>query len=697
MGRVFLAHDERLGRNVALKVLSGPMADDPVARERLIREAKAVSRISHPNVAALYDIAEHGGDLYLTMEYVEGESLSTRLRRGPLPVTDVVAVGRQVAEALDAAHRQGVVHRDIKPGNILLRGDGTAKVVDFGLAVRVDLPPGSLPSEPSDGPETRITRTGFAAGTLSYMSPEQARGEMPDARSDIFSLGIVLYEAATGILPFARSSPLATAAAILRDEPRPIRSLRPEAAGIAEVVERCLRKDPGKRPVSAAALAEALRLLDAGHSSRSVRRVLGPSGPVWPAVVAAVAITLVVALVLIRLFSTPDDPTHGLRDPEARKLWEQSVTYDERGTTPALLTHAASLARAALEREPGSPLLQAHLAYQLARLQLEDHDPAHTAEIERLADAALGADPTLAEAWFARGWRFLLTEDYEGAENAALRGEELAPKRWPGYAIRGRALIRLGRTEEGLAELHRGLDVEGGDVYVRAVLAYDLILLGRVDEAIAEYRRVLEYAPDLPAALTTLGGIYIMQGRYLDAIPIYRRILDEQPDADAASNLGTAYYYLDRIPEAARAYERAIELAPHDPNHKRNLADAYEREGRGDDAQRLYEEGLLDCDRRSAGGTADTGTRMLRALLLAKTGRLREATDEAHVLAETAPRDMLVQFGVAQVHALAGDRAGVFEHAKIALELGYPRDLFRSDPYFGDLRQDPEFLDLLAR
>ncbi len=696
MGRVLLALDERLGRHVALKVLSGPVAGDPVARERLVREARAISRITHPNVAALYDIGEQEGDVYLAMEYVEGEPLSRRLERGPLAVADLVALGAQIADALDAAHRQGVVHRDIKPGNVLLKSDGTAKVVDFGLAMRLEMPPGSLPSEPSDGPDSRITRTGFTAGTISYMSPEQARGEVPDHRSDLFSLGIVLYEAATGLLPFSRSSPLATAASILRDDPRPMKSLRPELpSAFVETVGRCLEKDPAKRPASAAAVAAALRLLEAGHSSRAIRKALGPARPVGPSVAAAVGITAFAAFVVFWIVTGGDDP--GVRDEEARKLWEQSLAYDARGTSRENLEHAAALARSALLREPGNPVLEAHLAYQLARLQLEDQDPGHTAEIESLAAKALAADADLPEAWFARGWRQTLSEQFEAAAESARRGKALAPDRWPGYVILGRALLRLGRTDEGLEELERGLETEGGDVFTRTALAYELILLGKVDEAIAEYRRVLEYAPDFPVALTNLGGIYLMQGRHLDAIPIYQRLLRAQPNADAASNLGTAYFFLDRMPEAIREYERAIELDPNDPAHKRNLADAFEKTGRVEEARRYFEAGIADCDRRLAGGTADSATRSLRALLLAKTGRTGEALGEIDGLADSAPGDMLVRFAAAQVHALAGDREGAFDHARAALDLGYPRDLFRSDPYFGTLRTDPEFLDMVSR
>lgn len=701
MGAVFLATDERLGRDIALKLLPGEISGDRVARERLVREARAASRISHPNVVGIHDVGEVDGDVYLVLEYVDGEPLSKVMASGPLPIPDIVRIGIQIASALDAAHARGVVHRDIKPANVLVRSDGVAKVVDFGLAMRV---PGPLAeSEATDGVEdsSRLTRTGYAVGTVSYMSPEQVAGETPDGRSDLFSLGIVLYEAATGKLPFLKSSVLATAAAIMHDPPEPLRAVLPDApSGFVEVVERCLEKDPRKRPQTGAAVAEALRLLEAGHSTRFVRHALGPRAmPRWAVAgaiaFAAVAVLSVTAYLALREIP-PVEPVRIVSD-EARRLLAQSETYAARGTNRANLTNATDLARRALAAEPANTFLQAHLANMLGRLQADDLDPAHSDEIESLAAKALATDPTLAEAWFGRSWSLLSRRSYDGALEAAVRGRTLAPKEWTGYVLAGRALIRLGRVDEGLAELRRGIDTEGGHIFARAVLGYELLQLGRRDEAAVEFLKVLEYQPDHPSVLNNLGAHYLYTGRYLECIPLFQKLLATQPDAAAASNLGTAYFYLDRNAEAIRAYERAIEMDPKNPEHKRNLGDAQDRAGVRDEARRSYEGALEDCERLVRAGTADDGTRRLRALMLCRLGRTAEALREADSFVRESPKDMLAVYAAAQIQAMAGTRERTFALVGRAIELGYPREEFRRDPYFGTLRVDREFLDLLVK
>jgi serine/threonine protein kinase len=200
MGEVYLAEDTRLGRDVALKFLPAAAQADPERRGRLMIEARAASALRSPHIAAIYDIGEHDGAVYLVMEYVEGTVLAERLRQGPLPIRDALGVGLQVADALSDAHARGIVHRDIKSGNIIVSPRGQVKVLDFGLAKFVQPPDGG---DPVDARLTfEQTVAGMVLGTISYMSPEQALGRTVDGRSDLFSLGIVLYEMVTGRLPF---------------------------------------------------------------------------------------------------------------------------------------------------------------------------------------------------------------------------------------------------------------------------------------------------------------------------------------------------------------------------------------------------------------------------------------------------------------------------------------------------------------
>jgi serine/threonine protein kinase len=249
MGEVYRACDERLGRDVALKVLPAEVAADPDRRRRFEREARAVAALNHPGVVVLHDVGEAGGVAFLVTELLEGETLRERLRRAAAPCEKVAEWGASTAEALAAAHARGIVHRDVKPENLFLTRDGRLKVLDFGLAR--ELPLGTGPGE-DDPTLPSPTRAGLVLGTLGYLSPEQARGEAVDGRSDIFSLGCVLHEALTGRRAFAGSTAQDLIAAVLRDEPPDVASTRPDApAALARVVERCLGKARAERFQSA--------------------------------------------------------------------------------------------------------------------------------------------------------------------------------------------------------------------------------------------------------------------------------------------------------------------------------------------------------------------------------------------------------------------------------------------------------------
>src|SRR3954466_5960339 len=196
MGEVYRAEDLRLGRPVALKFLPAGLKSDPESRARLLNEARAASMLRSPNIAVTYDIGDDGGTDFIVMEYVDGELLSARVAKGPLPVREVVEVGLQVADALDEAHSHGIIHRDIKSANLMRTERGLVKVLDFGLAKFVDERPDIDVTQP------QVTMAGIVLGTVSYMAPEQALGHAIDHRSDIFSLGIVLFELSTGRMPF---------------------------------------------------------------------------------------------------------------------------------------------------------------------------------------------------------------------------------------------------------------------------------------------------------------------------------------------------------------------------------------------------------------------------------------------------------------------------------------------------------------
>ncbi|HEX8154831.1 MAG TPA: protein kinase, partial [Thermoanaerobaculia bacterium] len=256
MGEVWRARDTRLDRNVAIKILPSDFATNAQLKLRFEREAKAISQFAHPNICTLHDVGSDNGTDYLVMELLDGESLADRVARGPLPLGDVLRYGAQIAAALDRAHRAGIVHRDLKPGNVMLTSSG-AKLLDFGLAKTATLQ--LTPDDVTQQQHKALTQEGTIVGTFQYMSPEQLEGVAVDHRTDIFALGAVLYEMATGRRAFDGKTKTSLIAAIVSAEPKPVADLTPTAPrALDHVIRRCLQKDPEQRWQSAHDIADEL-------------------------------------------------------------------------------------------------------------------------------------------------------------------------------------------------------------------------------------------------------------------------------------------------------------------------------------------------------------------------------------------------------------------------------------------------------
>ncbi len=312
MGEVYRARDTRLERDVAVKVLPANLSSDPSLRQRLEREAKAVSKLSHPHICTLHDIGQQDGMDFLVMEYLEGETLEQRLTKGPLPAEQTLRYAEQMADALAKAHKLGITHRDLKPSNIMLTKSG-AKLMDFGLAKQSGAAPWAASSTELTIEQSKLTREGMLVGTFQYMAPEQLEGREADARTDIFALGEVMYEMATGKPAFSGKSRASLIAAILTTEPPPITQLQPLAPPALErIVKKCLSKDPDERWQSASDLASELSWIAESTSRDGVERP-GPI-PTRPRLVGwvALALALVAAGLAAGLFLRTPEKKLGL-------------------------------------------------------------------------------------------------------------------------------------------------------------------------------------------------------------------------------------------------------------------------------------------------------------------------------------------------------------------------------------------------
>jgi Tol biopolymer transport system component len=361
MGEVYRARDIRLDRIVAIKVLASHLSASPELKQRMEREARAISSLNHPNICHLYDVGSQDGVDFLVMEFLEGETLADRLRKGAMPLSEIVKVGIAVAEALAIAHRQGIVHRDLKPGNIMLT-QGGAKLMDFGLAKPLGLQTvasgtvpsfTALPTMSGPSPMTPLTTAGSIVGTIQYMSPEQIEGKEADARSDIFAFGAVLYEMAAGKRPFEGKSQISLASSILEKDPEPISALKPQTPTAFEhVVTTCLQKNPEERYQTAHDIKLELRWI---ATEKPPAPVAAPTetaptrSPLVWVVAAVVAAVLGVAAGWLMHRSTPAATSiRTVIDPPAGAAFRLT---DDAGGPPVLSPDGSTLAFTAIDQQ----------------------------------------------------------------------------------------------------------------------------------------------------------------------------------------------------------------------------------------------------------------------------------------------------------------------------------------------------------
>lgn len=356
MGEVYRARDTRLDRTVAIKVLASHLSSSPELKQRMEREARAISALSHPNICHLYDIGTDNGIDYLVMEFLEGETLADRLRKGAIPLSETLKMAIAIAEALAFAHQNGIVHRDLKPGNIMLSKAG-AKLMDFGLAKSAAADaPGPATGAPllsavrtmtEASPMAPLTTAGAVIGTIQYMSPEQIEGKPADARSDLFALGAVLYETLTGARPFQGKSQISVASAILEQNPEPVSAVQPLTPPPLEyVVSTCLAKNPDERFQNAHDIALQLRWIAQNWAAQSGRAAVKSTGATSRArerlawLLASAFALVLVASVLWWLSSRQKENTSYFSAPLAFEA--QDVAISPNGHTVVIVGHSES-------------------------------------------------------------------------------------------------------------------------------------------------------------------------------------------------------------------------------------------------------------------------------------------------------------------------------------------------------------------
>ena len=361
MGEVYKARDTRLERDVAVKILRPSDSTSEEMKQRFEREAKAISQLSHPNICALYDVGSHEGTEYLVMEYLEGETLASRLVKGALPLQQSISIGVQIADALDRAHRQGIVHRDLKPGNVMLTKGGV-KLLDFGLAKTLapQAQPSGLTSMPTMASPQHLTRQGTILGTFQYMAPEQLEGGEADARSDIFSFGAVLYEMATGKKAFDGKSQASLIGSILKDNPPPASSIAPMTPpALDRLIATCLSKDPEDRLQTAHDVKLQLQWVGEGGSQAGLpapvaARRKNREKLAWTLAAAAALAALVLAVGFVRRAPRVSPPIFAAIPPP-EKTFVESIALSPDGRTLAFTAGKAGAQPGLWIRTLGSP------------------------------------------------------------------------------------------------------------------------------------------------------------------------------------------------------------------------------------------------------------------------------------------------------------------------------------------------------
>ena len=701
MGEVWLARDTTLDRDVALKILPPDTSGDAATRkERFFREAKAASALNHPNIVTIHEINHDQGFDFIAMEYVEGATLASLLRPG-MPIAEIEKYATQIAAAVGRAHRANIVHRDLKPGNIMVTNDGLVKVLDFGLAKALQAPVAATAETVEAAPSPDLTREGMTLGTVGYMSPEQSVGDFVDARSDVFSFGVIFYEMLAGRRPFDGKTRSDMLQQLHLSEPSPLGQLRPDTpVRLHEIVMRCLQKKPGDR---FSTLTEVHAALAGGTTTTDFVSQISAAAPRWHMPIAArvavgIAAVAVAGVLLVRPgWLRPGDAgstAAGAANPG--ELTREAAALLARSDRAQNADNAIALLERAVADDPNSSIAYAHLSTAYLRKHATNPDVQWMKLARETAQRAVDLNGDLGAARLAMGFVQLQAGERTEADASFRKAAELDPVNPMPHVGVAKNLAAESRNADAEAAFRKAVELGPKEWRAPAEYAQFEFRRAHYQEAEALWESALQITPDNVLVMRNLGAVYFLLDRPDEAASILQRALEVAPAAPIYTNLGTIRFFQGRYTDAVAAFEKAVEQAANNHLHWGNLGDGLRwAPGRRTDAPAAYRRAVDLINEQIAKKQDDPDLQSRRGLYLIKMGDKARALDEANIVAARSNLTAQMHYRLAVIYELGGDRTRALASLRQALTAGYAVKDLANEPELTSMRADARYHRLL--